>query len=329
LRRNPVLENWLAQLSLRDSVARIDALRVLFWLAALAAIWPFICMTRRWIAQASELVPAVERPAAQWPESLFGPGAIVRALILFNLLFAVQTVMDINYLWGGAALPDGMTYATYAHRGAYPLVVTALLAAAFVVAALRPGSVAEGSPLIRTLVFLWTGQNVLLVVSSILRLNLYVEAYSLTELRVAAFVWMLVVAVGLVLIMVRIITYRSTAWLIAANAVALAATLYVCGFINFPYVIASYNAAHSREIAGGQGVPLDLTYVLRLGPQAIPAIDAYLANPNARLPIWLRQERDALARYAIDTTRQDWRAWSFRAWRLRRYLEAHPPALRS
>ena len=33
-----------------------------------------------------------------------------------------------------------MTYAAYAHRGAYPLIVTALIAAGFVLAALRPGS---------------------------------------------------------------------------------------------------------------------------------------------------------------------------------------------
>jgi len=37
-------------------------------------------------------------------------------------LFAIQTVLDIQYLWRGAALPDGMSYATYAHRGAYPLI---------------------------------------------------------------------------------------------------------------------------------------------------------------------------------------------------------------
>ena len=64
----------------------------------------------------------------------------MRSLVLFNLLFAVQTVMDVHYLWRGAALPDGMTYATYAHRGAYPLIVTALLAAGFVLVAMRPAA---------------------------------------------------------------------------------------------------------------------------------------------------------------------------------------------
>ena len=71
---------------------------------------------------------------------------MMRSLVLFNLLFAVQTGMDIHYLWRGAALPDGMTYAAYAHRGAYPLIVTALLAAAFVIVAMRPGSTPSARP---------------------------------------------------------------------------------------------------------------------------------------------------------------------------------------
>ena len=65
----------------------------------------------------------------------------------------VQTVLDAAYLWGGVALPDGMTYASYAHRGAYPLIVTALLAAGFVLAAMRPGSATSNDPLIRRLVY--------------------------------------------------------------------------------------------------------------------------------------------------------------------------------
>ena len=95
---------------------------------------------------------------------LFGRPAILRSLIVFNLMFAVQTVLDAAYLWGGVALPDGMSYASYAHRGAYPLIVTALMAGAFVLVAMRRDGPAENSIWIRRLVYLWIGQNVMLVV---------------------------------------------------------------------------------------------------------------------------------------------------------------------
>jgi hypothetical protein len=70
---------------------------------------------------------------------------MTRSLILFNALFALQSALDLVYLWGGATLPDGMTYADYAHRGAYPLIATALLAASFALIAMRPGGPAKQS----------------------------------------------------------------------------------------------------------------------------------------------------------------------------------------
>ena len=173
----------------------------------------------------------------------FGTATILRSLILFNLLFAVQTVLDVIYLWGNAALPADITYAAYAHRGAYPLIVTALLAAGFVLIAMKPGGPAERSPVIRPLVYLWVAQNVMLVISSILRLDLYVQIYLLTYWRIAAFVWMLLVAIGLVLIVARIALRRSDEWLIRANLITLISTLYICSLVNFAAIIADYNVS--------------------------------------------------------------------------------------
>jgi Domain of unknown function (DUF4153) len=212
-----------------------------------------------------------------------------------------------------------MSYATYAHRGAYPLIITALVAAGFVITALRPGSTAERMPLIRALVFLWIAQNVVLVISSMLRLDLYVEVYSLTGLRAAAFIWMLLVAVGLVLIVARILLRRSNEWLVAGNIGALILTIYVCSFIDFPYVIASYNLEHSRELTG-RGQALDLAYLVDLGPEAIPAMDRYLASvPQGNATRMLLAWRNQLATAALKRM-EDWRAWTFRDRRLERYL---------
>jgi hypothetical protein len=113
--------------------------------------------------------------------------------------------------------------------------------------------------LIRPLVLLWIGQNILLVISSIFRLDLYVAAYSLTYLRLAAFIWMGLVAAGLLLILIQIIQRKPNSWLVAANAATLALVLYGCCFLNAPWLVASYNIEHSREL-GGTGPSLDLKY---------------------------------------------------------------------
>lgn len=183
---------------------------------------------------------------------------------------------------------------------------------------MKPGGPGERSKVIRPLVYLWVGQNVLLVASSILRLDLYVQIYLLTWWRVAAFIWMLLVAFGLLLIVARIVLSRSNEWLIRANLMTLATTLYICSLVNFPAAIADYNVGHGREITG-KGVQVDMNYLVHLGPQALPAIDRAFqlrgADPTlvSRRNCLVEQQRNDMA---------SWRAWSFRSWRLQRTLNA-------
>ena len=160
------------------------------------------------------------------------------------------------------------------------------------------------------------------MISAIFRLDLYIGIYSLTYWRVAAFIWMGLVATGLALIVARIALGKSNTWLSFANFLALSATLYACCFINFAALIARYNVEHSYEMTG-QGVMLDLDYVRGLGPQALPAIDQLLPRSvvvNDPRLMRLSEERlgDAM-RYRA--AQDNWRAWTFRDWRLLRYLD--------
>lgn len=324
-RANPLISFWLSQIDLGVLLKKLDGWRIAYWLLVLCAAWPFLHVKLR-KAKEKPVSAVTASPAAPIRNLLLGDRTILRSLLLFNALFALQTGLDITFLWAGVALPNGMTYATYAHRGAYPLICTAVLAAGFVLAALRPGSAAERSPLIRGLVFAWIGQNVLLVISSILRLDLYIAVYALTWLRMAAFVWMLLVAIGLILIIVRIALSRSNGWLIGANLRTLGIALYVCSLINLPAIVADHNVDHCKEVSG-QGVALDTRYLLSLGPQAIPAIDRFIAHRQAqaangevdmRLPSLIaRRNQMATANAA---TLSDWRAWTFRRAQLRHYL---------
>ncbi|MDN3275871.1 DUF4173 domain-containing protein [Frankia sp. RB7] len=316
---NPVIEQWVSLLNPKIIIDYVSIPRVLFWTAMLALVWPFIHV--RWrrekvVAAHVNDVPVPPPLPPLVPIEFLGPSTILRSLILFNLLFAAQSILDGLYLWGHVALPANMTYAAYAHRGAYPLIATALLAAAFVLVAMRPGGPAEKSTVIRPLVYLWVGQNVLLVASSILRLDLYVDIYMLTYWRIAAFIWMGLVALGLILIVARIALDRSNRWLVGANLIALTIVVYSCSLVNFDAFIADYNIAHSREVSG-KGMPIDTRYLTQLGPQALPAIERMM---QIRTDSTLIGCHDRL----VETQRLDmaWRAWGFRSWRLQRRLDA-------
>lgn len=337
---NPVIEGWVDQIDLRQLFKSISIPRVLFWSVAVLLCWAII-RPRQMLRRIKTKV-VQEKNAKE--NSLISPSSIIRALTLFNLIFLVQTSMDMVYLWGGANLPDGMSHAQYVHRGAYPLIFTAFLAAAFVLIVLKPGSKSENSPLIRTMVYAWVGQNIMLVISSIWRLMLYVEAYKLTVLRIAAIIWMALVAVGLVLIIIRIIKQQDNVWLINKNFIALISTLYICSFINFGGIIAEYNIANSKEVRGN-GNQLDLYYLKRnIGTDAIPALVKYSQKipyiepeqekcdviydiqgkaHETRCRRYQRLTHHALIAYLkgqLKHQNDDWRGWTLRQYRISKYL---------
>ncbi|WP_336962733.1 DUF4173 domain-containing protein [Sphingobium aquiterrae] len=258
---NPLFERLLSSFLLPELSPAL-VVRALIWGVLFVMVW-------------SLLRP---RPACRLLPTFDGRGDIdlpgvsvasVRlSLILFNLIFALQNLLDIAYLWGLAPMPEGMTMADYAHRGAYPLIATALLAALFVLVTLRPGSVTARTAAIRRLVMLWIAQNIFLVASSMLRTLDYIEAYSLTRLRIAALAWMLLVAFGLAAICWRLLRDRSAAWLINANLAMALLMLAIASFVDLGAVAAHWNVRHARE-AGGTGVPLDLCYLSELGDSAL------------------------------------------------------------
>ncbi|MNH94274.1 hypothetical protein D3C73_468910 [compost metagenome] len=313
---NPLIEMGLHNIDLRFMLNLLDISRLAFWLAAASLIWAMIRPRLTPKRRRSSIDPVGDSPIT----GLLDHRALVRSLAIFNLLFAMQTALDLIYLWGGAELPAGMSHAEYAHRGAYPLVATALLAAAFVLIAMRRGGPGDASRLIRALVIAWIIQNVLLCLSSILRLDLYVEAYSLTHLRLAAGVWMGLVATGLMFILLRIALRRSNEWLISMNLLTLATVLYFGAFFDSSAFIARFNVENSLEFSQ-HGTPLDIHYLASLGPSAIPALDLYLSaapedGDKRRLASFARQ------RLAFPITSQPpaWRSWSYRQERMKNYL---------
>ena len=329
---NPLIESALWTIQVGRLLELLEPVRIILWAMIAVFAWPFLQpRLLSWVP-----LPQRQGPMQPGTESLFfGRAAILNSLVLFNLIFATQTVMDLLYLWGGVRLPEDMTHAEYAHRGAYPLIATAILAGAFVLAAMRRNGPGQASPLIRMLVYVWVAQNVWLVISSLLRLKLYVEEYQLSEMRVAAGIWMLLVAIGLVLIVARIALERSNTWLVVSNLAVLSVTLWGVALVDIPSIIAHYNVRHSYEVTG-HGVPLDRGYLSDLGVAAMPALDEYLATAvhasGDQKAIFAQLRSDLATRLSVNDPSTgaailrplDWREWTWREHRLRSYLAQHP-----
>lgn len=286
---NPVLDRWMSGLLEVNFDLSNLVMRVLFWAGMALVLWPLLSTSADQLTQPDTVAPLRKTRS-------FGLNArsVTNALVLFNALLALQLVLDGQVFWGSGQLPAGVSYAEYAHRGAYPLLVTALLAGGFALAA-RP--FLEGGRWLKPLMMVWLGLNVMLTLSSLYRLGIYIEAYGLTYLRIRAGIWMVLVALWLGMIAWQIGRAKGNGWLLLRSFALGAATLYLGCFVNFAHGIATYNLNHQRS---------DGYYLCTLNPTASGALWGKLGNLtcSAQKPV-------------ID----GWRDWGFRDWRVARYIK--------
>ena len=318
---NPIISAYLDKIDLTLLYEIFSLERLLFSGAVLAIVWgllrPYLKIKLK-IANVQ-----IEKPDRIY-DYLFNQKAVLYSLVLFNTIFAIQNGLDLSVLWSGIGLPAGITYAEYAHRGAFPLILTALLAGAFVLFGLKEADKSQNKTMVYGLVFLWILQNILLVASTIIRTLDYIEVYSLTYMRVAALIWMGLVALGLALIIAKIAFRKTNSWLVSANTLALVTTTLICCFVNFGAIIAWSNVKNCREM-GGKGTWLDVQYLQGIGVEALPALLwAKDQNPNnpafqaslGRIIVKLENE--------LRLNTQDWRAITFRQYRLVNEIVAKP-----
>lgn len=301
---NPVIAQALATI-------RLPSLwQVAVWIIVGFGLWPSL-----------RPHPAVLRIAGRLsdPEPIL-PGtslpSVLIALGLFNALFAIQNILDLAILWGGGSLPSGMTQTDYVHRGAYPLIVTALVAGMMALAMFRPGSASEHHTWARRMVLLWVAQNLILVGSSVWRTIDYVEASMLTGWRIAALAWMVLVALGLATVGWRIVNGRSARWLVNCNALAALLVMTPCAFLDLGGIAAAWNVRHQSPAR------IDLCYLAQVGDGALlPLIELERRPMDATTRDRVRFVRGEIAD-DLAARQVAWTSWTPRG--ARRLAEARP-----
>ena len=113
------------------------------------------------------------------------PSVVICMLLILYLVF---TYVQFVYLFGGAGLPEGLTYAEYAHEGFGQLIWVAginFTIAAFCV------TFAEDTPYLKWLLLGLFAATGVIIVSAFVRIGMYIGAYGLTLKRVMV-VWLLI-----------------------------------------------------------------------------------------------------------------------------------------
>ncbi|WP_432073544.1 DUF4153 domain-containing protein [Streptomyces wuyuanensis] len=235
-------------------------------------------------------------------------------LIVLDLLFAAFIAVQLAVLFGGydkVLRETGLTYAEYARQGFWQLLWATLLTLVVIGLALRwaPRDGARDRALVRAVLGTLCVLTLVVVASALRRMDLYVDAYGLTRLRIsvaAMELWL-----GLVLVLIIAAGLLGSRWLPRAVAGSAAAAVLAFGLVSPDALVAERNVERF-ETTG----KIDVRYLRDLSADAVPALDA--------LPEPVRS--CALREIELDLreTEQSWYETSWGQARAREILEKRP-----
>lgn len=195
------------------------------------------------------------------------------ALFLFamlNLMLLFINGVDVHYLYMGAGLPKGISHADFVHNGVGMLILSILISISLMLFFFRGNmNFDEKVKGVKLLVYLWIAQNILMIVSTILRNNLYVAEYQLTYRRIGVYIYLVMAIFGLVTTFWKIYDQRNNWFLFRSNAMAGFLFLCAAAAVDVDLLISRYNIRHARSVSA-----LDKTYLLSLSETNLPELYA-------------------------------------------------------
>lgn len=236
-------------------------------------------------------------------------------LVVLVLLFAVFNAVQLTVLFGGydAVLREtGLSYAEYARQGFWQLLLATLLTLVVIVLALRwaPRGGVRDRTLVRGVLGTLCVLALVVVASAVRRMDMYVEAYGLTRLRISvtAVEWWL----GLVIVFIMAAGVWGARWLPRAVAASAVAGVLAFGLASPDALVAERNVQRYEETG-----KFDLDYADGLSADAVPALDR-LEEPMRSCALRL------VARDLADTAGDPWYATSWGQARARDLLADRP-----
>ncbi|MFG3468513.1 DUF4153 domain-containing protein [Streptomyces sp. NPDC047982] len=252
-----VLSGLIPDVSLGDSPWRLF-LFTLGLVGSLAAAYTAAAPVR-WDGLA--LPPGKARGRLEW----------ALPLIALNLLFAVFIAVQLTVLLGGydkVMAETHLSHAEYARQGFWQLLWATLLTLLVIGIALRlaPRGRDGDRTLVRSVLGALCLLTLVVVASALRRMDLYVDTYGLTRLRIsvsAVELWL-----GVVLVLIVVLGALRPRLLPRAVAASAAAAVLAFGLVSPDGLIAEQNVQRYRD-----GHAIDIDYLRDLSADAVLALD--------------------------------------------------------
>ncbi len=217
-------------------------------------------------------------------------------------ILSIVNLIDLFVLLTGE-LPDGVTYSEYVHQGFYTLILTMSLAIGLIIFFYR-GQINFHARIVelQKSSYFWISQNLLLAMITAYKNILYVETYGLTYKRIAVFLCLVCIVIGLIL-SIKKIKLPLTNWYFF-NKLALYAfiSFVLISLMPFDMMITHYNLKYSDT--------KDLRYIMTLDRPDYHMIEEFIQDSNIEFGSYKSVVNEEIGRISQEAEKVNWQSWN-------------------
>lgn len=185
--------------------------------------------------------------------------------LLLNFLILFVNSIDVYYLFILKSIPDGMSYSDFIHQGVGQLIFSILFAIVIILFYFRGEiSYSPKNKWLKTMIFIWIVQNIVMVLANLLKNDLYITEYSLTYKRIGVYFYLSLTIIGLVTTWIKISRHKSNYFLYYINTWIFYFVLASSSLINWDQIIVNHTRNQSKTI--------DKNYLFSLSNSILPDI---------------------------------------------------------
>lgn len=187
--------------------------------------------------------------------------------VLLNLMLLLLNAGDIQTLYFNGGLPKGITHSDFVHNGVAVIILSIVAATSLMMFLYRKEfSEVKNNKVLSVLIYGWIIQNLIMLSSTAYRNQIYIHDYNFTYKRIGVYVWLMLAAVGLIIMFWKINKQKSNWFLIKTNVGVWFSVLTLSSCVNWDKMITNYNLANKplQEI--------DFHYLFSLSDTNIPEL---------------------------------------------------------
>ena len=188
-------------------------------------------------------------------------------ILLVNLLLVIINVIDINWIWFNFKPTSETKYAQLVHEGTYLLILSILLSMAILFYYFRNNqNFYSKNRWLKNGAYIWIIQNMILIVSVLIRNLRYIEHLGLTYKRIGVIEFLCMTCFGLITLFLKVKKRKSTYFVLKANSWAGYVILFILTCFNWDLIIVHYNL--NMPLTN----PIDKQYLLSFSDKTLPIL---------------------------------------------------------